>query len=189
GEAAFEAALARAPGQVAVSPTYLPALYQEAVARPAQAPARDREETEMVPPPAAHARPDLSNAYVAPRSKVEAELAGIWQRLLGVAPIGVFDNFFELGGHSLLAIQLISRMRRELLVEVPVGRVFDAPTIADLAAGIEAVGTAAEDDAAARAEEILELVEGLSDGEVRALLQEERESDSKAGGGSAPMPG
>jgi acyl carrier protein len=83
-------------------------------------------------------RPDLGQGYAAPRSDVEQALAGIWQDLLGVEAVGVHDSFFDLGGHSLVAIQVLSRIRDELAVEVPMQRLFDGPTVAELAAHIEA---------------------------------------------------
>jgi len=74
---------------------------------------------------------------VAPRNAVEQTVAQIWQALLGRETIGIHDNFFELGGHSLMAIQLASRMRAQLGVDLPVQDLFEAPTVAELAAAIE----------------------------------------------------
>ena len=85
-----------------------------------------------------HDRPDLTTAYVSPRSATEERLAAIWREILGVDAVGVHDDFFELGGHSLLGTQLVSRVRSELRVEVPLARLFEAATVADLAALIEA---------------------------------------------------
>ncbi|HEY9850992.1 MAG TPA: amino acid adenylation domain-containing protein [Leptolyngbyaceae cyanobacterium] len=79
------------------------------------------------------ARPDLAETYVAPRTPIEEILAGIWAEVLGVEQVGIYDNFLELGGHSLLAIQIDSRLRKTLNVELPVGSLFSYPTIASLA--------------------------------------------------------
>jgi amino acid adenylation domain-containing protein len=74
--------------------------------------------------------------YVAPRTEDEKQLAQIWQEVLHVARVGVHDNFFALGGHSLLATQMVSRIARDLRVELPLRDVFLTPTIADLAGRI-----------------------------------------------------
>ncbi|MCL1463268.1 non-ribosomal peptide synthetase [Argonema galeatum] len=78
-------------------------------------------------------RPDLEENYVAPRTPIEEILAGIWAEVLGIERVGIYDNFLELGGHSLLAIQIDSRLRNTLKVELPVGSLFGSPTIASLA--------------------------------------------------------
>ncbi|MDJ0837507.1 MAG: amino acid adenylation domain-containing protein [Acidobacteriota bacterium] len=75
-----------------------------------------------------------STAYVAPSNETETALVGIWSALLGVERIGVNDSFFELGGHSLLAVQLLHRIGAELGVAPTLGDLFEAPTIAGLAA-------------------------------------------------------
>ena len=71
------------------------------------------------------------------RTPVEELLAGIWSELLGVEHVGVNDNFFELGGHSLLITQLLSRVRQGFAVELPLRHLFEAPSVAGLAARIE----------------------------------------------------
>ena len=74
-----------------------------------------------------------SDSYVAPRNGLEEVIADIWREVLGVERIGVHDNFFESGGHSLLATQVVARLSRLLRVELPVRRMFESPTIAELA--------------------------------------------------------
>jgi acyl carrier protein len=120
-----------------------------------------------------HARPNLSTQFVAPRSQTEKTIAEIWEQILGVSPIGVNDKFFELGGHSLLAIQLISRLRETLNVELSAQRLFEKPTVAELAASLQSeIKAASPDESAAVTEEMLKLVEAMSDEEVAALLVE-----------------
>ncbi|HEX2270677.1 MAG TPA: amino acid adenylation domain-containing protein [Pyrinomonadaceae bacterium] len=76
-------------------------------------------------------------SYIAPQSPVEIEVAQIWSEVLRVERVGSTDNFFDLGGHSLLATQVISRLRAVFGVELPLRNVFEAPTVALLAARIE----------------------------------------------------
>jgi acyl carrier protein len=85
-----------------------------------------------------------------------------------VAAVGIHDNFFDLGGHSLLATRVTLRLSRELGVPLPVRRLFDGPTVADLAACIE-TGRSLEAQRAEAAEALSRLDE-LSDIEVDALL-------------------
>jgi acyl carrier protein len=82
--------------------------------------------------PASQDRPELSQAYVAPRNPIEEEVAAVWQRLFGIAAVGVDDDFFELGGHSLLATQVMSRLREQFQVSLPLAALFDSPTVAGL---------------------------------------------------------
>ena len=91
------------------------------------------------------ARPALEEVFVSPRTPTEEMLAGIWATVLGVEEVGVHDNFFDLGGHSLMAVQVISRLRDALQVEVPVRALFEAPTVADLALYLETTRQAVPD--------------------------------------------
>jgi acyl transferase domain-containing protein len=80
-----------------------------------------------------HARPSLSNPYVAPSTDTEGLVAETWQELLGMDKVGVNDNFFELGGSSLLGIQVIHALRRKMKLAVPLTIVYEGPTIRTLA--------------------------------------------------------
>ncbi|WP_195830585.1 non-ribosomal peptide synthetase, partial [Burkholderia pseudomallei] len=80
--------------------------------------------------------------YEAPQGAKEEALAAIWRELLHVERVSRHDNFFELGGHSLLAVQLVSRLRQALSVEVALSTVFDAPVLSALAERLEAGNTA-----------------------------------------------
>jgi amino acid adenylation domain-containing protein len=75
------------------------------------------------------ARPDEAHAYVAPRTTVEAALAGLWAEVLQLDRVGVRDDFFTLGGHSLQAVRLISRIEERLGRRLPPALLFRAPTI------------------------------------------------------------
>ena len=76
---------------------------------------------------------------VSPRGPVEEAVASIFAEVLHVPPadVGAHDGFFELGGHSLLATQAISRVRTALGADLPLRAIFDASTVAELAAEIE----------------------------------------------------
>ncbi len=76
-------------------------------------------------------------AYEAPRGLTEELLAALWADVLGRPRIGRHDNFFDLGGHSLVATRLVARMRKAFREEVPLRDVFEAPTVAELAARID----------------------------------------------------
>ena len=84
------------------------------------------------------ARAESEQAFVEPRTKTEEVLAEIWSHLLGVKQVSIHDNFFESGGHSLLGMQLISRVREALNVELNVRALFDAPTVCAFATKVEA---------------------------------------------------
>lgn len=89
-----------------------------------------------LPPPSTESAMD--GVYSAPRSDAEREVAAIWERVLGVARVGVHDNFFDIGGTSLKVAQVVTELRRALGTEVPVLRLFDRPTVRSLAESLSA---------------------------------------------------
>jgi acyl transferase domain-containing protein/SAM-dependent methyltransferase len=96
-----------------------------------------------------HPRPNLTTAFVEPRTSTEKQLADIWGAQLAIDPIGIHDRFFDLGGHSLLAVQVASEIRDRFQIELPVLKLFQAPTIGELAVLVEqALAGATEEPAA-----------------------------------------
>ncbi|WP_236176415.1 non-ribosomal peptide synthase/polyketide synthase [Pseudomonas qingdaonensis] len=89
--------------------------------------------------------PDTSQVqqqFVAPVSVLEQQVAAIWAQVLKVEQVGLNDNFFELGGHSLLATQVVSRLRQQLEVELPLRALFEAPLLADFIADVQGASRA-----------------------------------------------
>lgn len=82
--------------------------------------------------------------YVAPKTSLEQQVAGIWAELLNIEKVGTQDNFFDLGGNSLLALRLAARVRKDIGVEVPLVTLFTSPTVGLLAAAIEQLRQQAE---------------------------------------------
>ncbi|HEY5315364.1 MAG TPA: amino acid adenylation domain-containing protein, partial [Pirellulales bacterium] len=76
--------------------------------------------------------------YLPPASATEQALADVWCELLHIARVGRHDHFFELGGHSLLATQLVSRIRVQWEIELPLRAIFEAPELCSLAARVDA---------------------------------------------------
>src|SRR5262249_37012261 len=83
-------------------------------------------------------RPELGSPFVRPRMATEEKLASIWADLLGLEEYGAEDDFFELRGNSLVAMRAVSRIRDALRVELPLRRLFESATVAQLARWIEA---------------------------------------------------
>jgi amino acid adenylation domain-containing protein len=109
-------------------------------------------------------------AFVAPRDAVEQALAALWEEVLGVERVGVRDNFFALGGHSLLAARLLSRIRRDLDVEIPLRTLFETPDLEALARVVLAARLEEVDPGALSA--LLAELESLSDEDALAGLDD-----------------
>ncbi|HEX2092453.1 MAG TPA: amino acid adenylation domain-containing protein, partial [Longimicrobiaceae bacterium] len=122
-------------------PEYMvPAMFVELEAFPLT-PSGKVDRRSLPAPEAGRAR---TEGYVAPRTVVEERLAAIWEEVLGVESVGIHDNIFDLGGHSLRAAQIVARVREAIGVDLPMGSIFDAPTIAELATRVEESTPAAE---------------------------------------------
>jgi len=111
----------------------------------------------------------------APSSENEVRLARIWSELLEKPVNSVTANFFDLGGHSLLAVMLLMRVKEEFGVELSVDDVYAGTlTLGELVRRIEAQQMGLVD--AREYDELLAEIEGLSDEEVRALLDQAERS-------------
>ena len=78
--------------------------------------------------------------HVAPRDELERRVARLWRAVLRCGPVGAHDHFIALGGHSLLMIQLTTRLRAELGVELPPLSLLAAPTLAEFTDLVRAAG-------------------------------------------------
>jgi acyl-CoA synthetase (AMP-forming)/AMP-acid ligase II len=77
-----------------------------------------------------------AGAFVAPRTDLERRIVAVWGDVLGIEVVGVEDNFYALGGDSLTAAQIAAQLR-DLGMDVDTVRVFEAPTVAELATDLE----------------------------------------------------
>jgi acyl carrier protein len=106
--------------------------------------------------------------HVAPRTASEETIARIWREVLKRDRVGVTDNFLDLGGHSLLAIRVLGRISKELGVRLALRALFDSPTVAQVAALIDAELRQRSEAEALR--QALSAVEGLSETDAQRLL-------------------
>ena len=116
--------------------------------------------------------PPLLNTTVdsdeSPNNHNEQTIRLIWQEVLGIEPIGLHDDFFELGGDSLVGIQLMSRLRTALTLELPMSSLFESPTIAGLVAVVSELQSQNPDGE--ELELMLAEIEKLSSEEIDAAL-------------------
>ncbi|WP_039946124.1 non-ribosomal peptide synthetase, partial [Streptomyces sp. NRRL S-118] len=87
--------------------------------------------------PAPEQRLATGTAYEAPATPTEELIAEVWQELLGAEQVGVHDDFFELGGDSLLALRTVSRINALFGTALSPRALFERPTVAGTAAGVE----------------------------------------------------
>ncbi|GEM_PF-849118 len=95
-----------------------------------------------LPAPDPH-RPQLESVYVAPKGELESILAKIWTQLLNIDQVGIYDNFFDLGGNSLLVLRVVSQLKDQLNIDVGITKIFQYPTINDLAQYLSQQGNSA----------------------------------------------
>jgi amino acid adenylation domain-containing protein len=118
-------------------PEYMvPAAFMQLAAMPLSS--NGKLDRKALPAPDATAL--STRAYEAPQGEIEEQLAAIWQELLHVPRVGRHDSFFDLGGHSLLAVQLISRVRTAIGVDIALRELFVQPTLQGLAAVVREAG-------------------------------------------------
>ena len=112
--------------------------------------------------------------YIGPRNEIEVKIVKIWEEVLDLEQIGIEDNFFDLGGESIKAIQILSRIREEFEVDIPMSVLFEgALTVAGLAAAVEeSLLSGLDEDLIA---EELKAIEDLSDEEIEELLKAENQ--------------
>jgi amino acid adenylation domain-containing protein len=91
-------------------------------------------------------RADIGSKFVEPRGEIERQLAQIWEKVIGIKPIGATDSFFDLGGHSLLAVRLFAEITRAFGTNFPLAAIFQYPTIEQIAALISGRGLAQAGD-------------------------------------------
>jgi amino acid adenylation domain-containing protein len=86
--------------------------------------------------------------YAPPETEIQVRLTEIWAEVLKRdVPVGIHDSFFEIGGHSLLATQLVTRVRQQWGIDVPLRRMFETPTIHEMASYIDmSLGLLADSD-------------------------------------------
>ncbi|MDI3465818.1 MAG: polyketide synthase module [Nitrospira sp.] len=70
--------------------------------------------------------------HVAPRDRMDIQMAALWQQVFEIDKVGIHDNFFDLGGHSLKAAQLFYLIEQVYGRHLPLATLFHAPTIAGL---------------------------------------------------------
>jgi amino acid adenylation domain-containing protein len=115
-------------------------------------------------------RPELDTPFAAPRTEIEKRLSKIWGDVLSLRQVGVHDNFFELGGHSLAATRVIAQVVKEFRLEIRLRDMFQAPTVAEMAAVISASQGNKLDEQ--ELERILDELESVTEEEAQRLASE-----------------
>jgi acyl carrier protein len=89
-------------------------------------------------------KPDLTHLktdkpFVPSKNETEESVCRIWGSVLGLVHVSVEDNFFELGGDSILATQVVSRIRDQFEIDLPLRTLFMTPTIAEVSEAVDTI--------------------------------------------------
>ncbi|NJM67005.1 MAG: amino acid adenylation domain-containing protein [Acaryochloris sp. RU_4_1] len=124
----------------------------------------DRQALPIADEPISHSQ------FLPPRTVAEEVVAEVWKQVLGLQKIGVRDNFFELGGHSLLATRVISQLRQDFQVELPLRALFESPTVEGLVNELTQMW--GDRQTVEQVAEVLKSMESLSADEISQMLSE-----------------
>ncbi|HEY7415575.1 MAG TPA: non-ribosomal peptide synthetase, partial [Ktedonobacteraceae bacterium] len=113
--------------------------------------------------------PVADEEKIAPRNTLEEVVCALWSDVLGCERVGIYDNFFDLGGHSLSATRLVARLSKTFQVTLPLRRLFETPTVADICTAL--VEYEATPGRTVKIAALRKRVEALSEDDVRALLR------------------
>jgi acyl carrier protein len=114
---------------------------------------------------------DTETPYVAARTETEKMLSGIIKEVLNIQKVGIRDSFFNLGGHSMQGTQVLSRIRDQFDIDLPLRTIFENPTIEGIARAITEQKAIQAGDS--DLDSMLDEIENLSDDELTRLLDEE----------------
>lgn len=114
-------------------------------------------------------RRESDAAFVPASSSTELELVRIWTAVLNIDRVGIHDDFFDIGGDSLAALRVISRVAAHFRRDLALKALFDAPTIAEMALVVS--NSERDDDAQAQLQEMVRMIDGMTDDEADDLLR------------------
>jgi acyl carrier protein len=105
--------------------------------------------------------------FIAPHTKLEQALAGIWMEVLGLEKVSANDSFFDLGGDSLLVSRMVAKIHSAFAVHIPIRTIFLTPTIQKIAAAVKAQRAKQNDQS-----HVEEFLDDLTDEQIEALVRE-----------------